>query len=136
MSFRRASWPDDVDLLLRWRNEDEQKAIEGGWYDGALTTPREHRQWWTRTHSGASVKILIWRNRRVDSGMIRVDSNGELAFHGDLVEMTNERMLGKLARDHGGRLKATIDTADTERGDALLASGFVEMPARFFRYRP
>ncbi len=42
----------------------------------------------------------------------------------------------KLAAEHGGRLKVTVDAGNEWASKALLRAGFVEFPVKFYAYRP
>lgn len=122
----------DLDLLLRWRNEDEQKGIDGGWYKGQLTTRAEHQQWFIPNQE----RIAIWVEQEA-VGMVRIESDGSIAFHApEGVAVRMLRATHPLCGRYGGRLKAVVDEADTERQVALERAGFTEFPAKFYAYKP
>lgn len=120
---------DDAELLYVWR----MKAEEADVYEGS-TTFDEHLDWLRARLDNPLVHVLIWGN---DQGMVRIDSNGEVAFHasdtGTAVAML--RAIGEYAAAYGGRLKATVDQRDW-RGTCLVQAGFDVYPATFLCLRP
>ncbi len=113
-------------------------AIFGGWYEGRHTSFSEHRSWYSRNRK----RVLLWVESGIRCGMVRVDSNGELAFYvskgfrGDGVERRMLEATHSLAGQFGGRLKATVDEGNTWAWQALKEAGFREYPVRFLAYKP
>ncbi len=134
MSFRPAT-ARDADFFYYWRRRDESAGIRGGWYGGALTERDEHARWYAdRLHKA---RLLVWEKPSGPLGVARIDTNGEVAF--SVEPRWAVTMLADLlwfAQTYGGRLKATVDSGDTVRVEALEAAGFCEYEARFFAYRP
>lgn len=130
MSFRPATI-DDAELLFVWRMKDEQAV--------AYARPSnfdEHLDWLRDRLNNRLVHVLIWEQHGKPVGTVRIDSNGELAFHSELddpVPMINA--VHDYARLYGGRLKATTDRSDP-KFLSLLGSGFVEYPAKSLVLKP
>lgn len=141
MTFRPATLAD-TDTLYRWRLEAEDEAAAGGWWQGQPTTVDRHLHWLIDRVTNRLVQVLIWEEKGKPVGMVRIDSNGELAYHvpaehrGRGVE---QRMLAAAVKHtdmYGGRLKAVIDEDDVERTNVLLAAGFRKYPAVFLAHKP
>lgn len=127
MSFRAATL-DDVEQFWFWRQMAEGKP----WYEGKTTTRAQHGKWFA--HRLGHITLLVWDDDHIGgSGVVRVDSNSELAF-----DATHPRSMLEafLAQWKGGRLKATVDQGDSVKALALSEAGFGEYPVRFFCYRP
>lgn len=133
MTFRPATI-HDAPLLHQWRFQAESQP----WYHGQRTTYEQHLNWLRPRINNPLVDVLIWLEDGDPAGMVRIESNGELAFHVD----TDEIAVGMLratevyARNHGGRLKATVDLDDVDADAALHDAGFVRYPATFFAWKP
>jgi len=132
MSFRRAT-PADEDFFWQWREAAEAQP----WYEGRGTTRAEHHAWFVDRLS--RITMLVWE--RMDYGgpvgIVRIDSNGELAFEASHLLMP--AMLRELlphATYYGGRFKVTLDKDDKAKAKALKQAGFREYPVKFFCYRP
>jgi hypothetical protein len=127
MTFRPAT-VHDADHFWQWRQQAEQAP----WYIGQRTTYDTHLEWFLNRLS--KITLLIWESL-LGTGIVRIESNGELAF-----DATNPRaMLEELlpyAEMYGGRLKVTVDDGDTVKQRALEQAGFVEYPVKFYAYRP
>jgi len=76
VSFREATI-HDADLLYRWRIIDESRPH----YAGTPTSFIAHRQWLYSRLAMAGVRIRVWMEGGTPAGMVRIDSNGELAFY-------------------------------------------------------
>ena len=133
MSFRPATY-DDAPLLLGWRHADEH----ANWYEGHNTDVAAHVHWLTLRLQSPLVKLLIWAENGCDIGMVRIDSNGELAFHCDnddacvrMIQATHA-----YAGDYGGRLKASVDTGNERAWQMLAQAGYSEHPTRFLCFKP
>lgn len=127
----------DAALLYWWRRQAEQKP----WYNGQPLTRERHMQWLQERLDNPLVEILIWQERGHPAGMVRIDSNGELAFHvdQDAPAGTTRRMLHAAthyADQHGGRLKVTLDQANHTQRDQLLQAGFARYPAVLLAWKP
>lgn len=126
----------DAALLYLWRRQAEHAA----WYHGPGTRRAEHWHWLKTRLQNPLISILIWPSQGRPHGMVRIDSNGELAFHvaDDAPDGTAQRMLQAAtayAGEHGGRLKVTLDQANQQQRDQLLAAGFREYPAVFLAWK-
>ncbi len=129
MSFRPAT-ADDEEFFWAWRQQAEQAA----WYEGPPTDRDEHHAWFEDRVS--RVMLLVWLYKGKRTGIVRAESNGEIAF--DTSPKLAVAMLEEFrpyAAWYDGRLKATVDRGDP-KGDALEQAGFTESPVRFFTYRP
>jgi hypothetical protein len=124
-AIRRPATRADAALLYAWRIEDEQ----GDWYDQPHTSYPDHVQWLNARINNPLINIWIWEADDQPVGMVRIDSNGELAFHGD------DLMLRAAISAYGGRLKATVDEADP-RVQTLEKAGFVRYPAVALTAKP
>ncbi len=129
--FRPAT-VDDEEFFWYWRERSER----AHWYDGPKTTREQHGDWFRDRLD--RVTLLVWE--RTDyggpSGVVRVDSNGELAFdaHPSLTVWMLEEL--KPLASELGRFKVTVDRGDKAKARALEDAGFREAPVRFFGYRP
>lgn len=121
MTFRPATLMD-AGWLYNLRCEDEA----GAWYDSNRTDYGQHIDWLGARLRNPLVQLLVWND---GEGMARIDSNGELSFHGPV------EMIRDLIASYGGRLKATIDYGDP-KADILAAAGFEVYPATFLAYKP
>lgn len=131
MTFRDAT-PADADLLYDWRQADLRAA---GLEPQALSF-EAHRDWLWMRSANPLVRVLIWEQEGVPLGMVRLDSNGELAFHAE-PECDAAAMLRAalpLADVYGGRLKVTLDASDPKVA-LLKAAGFSSFPATALVYR-
>lgn len=133
MSRLRRATVDDALLLYTWRCRAEQAP----WYEGKPTSWEEHRDWFSKRLIDPLVRLLIWEHNRDPLGVIRIDSNGELAYYAD-----NSRDAAPMiqaatsyAREYGGRLKITLDVDDTEGLEALAGAGFKTYPSRSMIYQ-
>jgi hypothetical protein len=134
MTFRQAT-VDDEELFWYWRNQNEQNGRAGGWWPHAFTTREQHCDWYLSRLG--RITLLVWEPDGHPEGIVRVDSNGELAFDardGLAAAMLEE--LRPLAEQYNGRLKAVVDIGNTAASRALHAAGFREHPVRFYTYRP
>jgi len=131
VSFRNATL-DDAPILYSWRRQAESKR----WYKGRKTTAAAHLDWLARRLNNPLVRILIWQNGVTPAGMVRIDSNGEIAFHA-VDDDTAVRMLKAThvyASQYGGRLKATVDRGNPDR-KLLAHAGYRDYPAAFMAYK-
>jgi len=112
----------DADLLYEWRVRREGH----GWYGSEPTKYEAHRAWLEARLENPLVYVLIWND---GEGMIRIDSNGELAFEGPL------EMVRELQSWWRGKLKATVDVGD-DSGLVLAAAGFRPSAVDFYSWRP
>ena len=131
MSFRPAT-PVDTALLFAWRRQAEHAS----WYQGKRIRAKDHCEWLQARLDNPLVKVLVWQEDG-PVGMVRIDSNGELAFH-CADNQACVRMLQaarEYAADYGGRLKAAVDSEDVRSWEMLARAGFVEYPARFLVYK-
>lgn len=133
MTFRPATY-DDAALLLRWRRADENN----GWYEGHNTAIEEHVRWLALRLKSPLVKLLIWEEHGKPVDTVRIDSNGEVAFHceNDKAAVRMLHATRDYAKDYGGRLKATVDTGNSRSWELLARAGFTEHPCRFLAYKP
>jgi hypothetical protein len=130
MTFRPATI-DDEDFFWYWR----ERAEFAYWYGGAKTTREQHGEWF-RTRLDR-ITMLVWeRPDRGPAGIVRVESNGELAFDAQPSLMVRLLEEFKPYASDFGRFKVTVDDGDKTKARALKAAGFVESPVRFFCYRP
>lgn len=120
---------DDAALLYAWRLAAEQAE----WWQGAPVSFREHSAWLRARIDNPLVKVLIWEVDGQPTGTVRIDSGGELALHGGDQAMLEAACA--YASEYGGRLKATVDEADTETVVRLLRAGFDVYPVTFMAYR-
>jgi RimJ/RimL family protein N-acetyltransferase len=136
VSFRPAAI-SDAPLLYRWR----QQAEEAAFWRGDPVDYQAHLRWLARRVDHPLVRLLIWEDDGEPVGpvgTVRIDSNGELAFHAE-TDAAAHRMLDaahQYAADHGGRLKASVDQADREKIRQLQQAGFEKYPVVFLAYRP
>lgn len=129
MTFRPAT-ADDEGFFYFWREAAEQRY----WYAGRRTSRHEHTQWF-QARLGR-ITMLVWEHANEPHGVVRIDTNGEVAFHGTptlMAEMLEE--LKPYAAEYGGRLKVTLDRQDKASGRALEEAGYSEYPVRFFAYK-
>ncbi len=131
MTFRAATRLD-IDLLHGWRTVAERKP----WYVGKVTLKASHMSWLLPRLRDSLVQVRIWEELGEPVGMVRVDSNGELAFHANSSKVAARMLKAALpySKLHG-RLKAAVDPEDVEKCGQLLMAGFVECPVRFFVYK-
>lgn len=127
MSFRPATL-EDADQLFFWRLRD----LAGLGFQGKMPSLEAHHHWLTDRIRNPLVRLLIWEDDDVPSGAVRVDSNGEFAFHGDDPDMLQAATW--LAALYGGRLKATLDAHDPKQA-LLEQAGFTGYPASALIYR-
>ena len=129
--FRPATL-DDTGRLYRWRLEDELAADYP-----AATTFNDHHRWLCARIANPLVRLLVWEHDGKPTGMVRVDSNGELAYHSTDSAQTEPMLRAALeyAAWYGGRLKATLDADDLKTTD-LRDTGFTSYPAVALIYRP
>lgn len=120
MSFRDATLMDCGWVYLL-RIQDEA----GCWYTAPETRYDDHVAWFAARLRNPLVRLLVWND---GEGFCRVDSNGELAFHGP------PEMLKDLAGSYEGRLKVTVD-ADDPKVSVLRRAGFETYPAFSFVHR-
>ncbi len=134
MTFRPATI-HDAPLLHQWRFQAESQP----WYHGHRTTYEQHLNWLRPRINNPLVHLLIWLENSEPAGMVRIESNGELAFHVDtddeLAAVNMLRAATHYARDHGGRLKACYDQADLRTTMRLTAAGFKDYPASFCAFK-
>lgn len=129
MTFRPATLEDE-EFFWYWREAAERRH----WYEGRVTTRAEHGRWF-RARIGR-LTMLVWEMLGVSEGVVRIDSNGEVAFHANpslMAEMLEE--LKPYAAEYGGRLKVTVDKQDRASERALQEAGFTEFPVTFFAYK-
>lgn len=129
MSFRPAT-SDDADFFWYWR----ERAESADWYIAAKTAYEDHVEWFLERLG--RIQLLVWNYEGRPAGAVRIDSNGEVAFHCN--PLLGARLLGELktyAKVHG-RLKVTVDEADRASAKALRDAGFRQYPVKFFCYRP
>lgn len=107
------------------------------WYSRDTTTRADHLAWLEARLANPLVKILVWEGDRGPLGMVRIDSNGEVAFHADnpvdAIEML--RAAHQYAAEYGGRLKISVDQADRESIRLLQAARFELCPVKFLCYQ-
>ncbi len=132
--FRQAKLAD-APLLLAWRKQAEQ----ADHWTGTPVTPTRHLAWLRARVANPVIQLLIWEENGKPAGMVRIDSNGELAFHAQ-TDATAVAMLQAAARrymgEYGGRLKASVDETDTRTWRLLEQAGFVTHPdVRFLTCR-
>ncbi len=129
MSLRPATLRDAT-LLYTWRQQDEARGHHHGYRQGPTINRAEHNLWLAARLDNPLVRLLIWELQGNPAGVVRIDSNGELAFYGGDPDMLTA---AKTFRPfYGNRLKATVDRDDDLRCELLLAAGYTEWPARFF----
>jgi hypothetical protein len=131
MSFRPATHGDAF-ILYAWRARDEA----GNDYP-RRTTLEQHQAWLDDRIGCPLVDVLIWEERGWPTGMVRIDSNGELAFNAETDQTAHDMLSAALhhAGRYGGRLKATLDTGDP-KALQLERAGFQAHPSIFLAYRP
>jgi hypothetical protein len=120
---------DDAALLYDWRCSSESVP----WWNGKPVSFFEHKAWLEQRISDSLVKVLVWEDAGEPAGMVRIDSNGEVAFYGGSPGMLEA--LHPYAAEYGGRLKVTLDEDDIGGAAVLRNAGFVEYPARFLAYK-
>jgi len=133
MSFRNATI-DDAPLIYRWREREERQT----WWNGKPISYRSHTTWLRARLQNPLIKLRIWEENNQPVGMIRIDSNGEIAFHAINHDVAT-RMLHashEYADEYGRRLKALLDEADREKIRALQEAGFTSSPVTYLDYRP
>lgn len=134
MTFRPATLAD-TDLLYRWRLEDEARGTREGWRRGTETAAGDHEDWLIRRLANPLVHILIWEDCGEPIGTLRIDSNGEVAWHGSRASAMLKAAAEAYADQYGGRLKAVIDHGDTTRYTDLTGAAWNESPVNFFTGR-
>ena len=118
-TFRDATM-DDAGLLYSWRVVSEMSP----WYEGRRTSFQEHLDWLEPRIASPLVHILIWG---YNEGLVRIDSNGELTFHGGTPGMLEAATVYAFA--YGGRLKVTLDLEESAKRVRLYEVGFKSYPA-------
>ena len=132
MSYRPAT-PDDAALIYRIRREAENQP----WYQPQPTDWDNHLRWLEQRLNNPLITLLIWEEFHHPLGVLRIDSNGELTHHA-YDDNTAHRMLTAAtpyATNHGGRLKAALDT-DDPRWLQFTRAGWHHYPSRTLIYRP
>lgn len=132
MTFRQATL-EDATTLYHWRLQDEQEP----WWQGQPVTADQHRRWLTERINTPLVTILIWHENEQPAGTIRIDSNGELAYHATNPHAAVQMLTAarQYASRYGGRLKATVDQSDRTRIEQLRQAGFERYPTQFLAWR-
>jgi len=133
MSFRQAR-RSDTRQLYEWRLQDEAQR----WYEGRSITYETHARWVEQRLRNPLVRILIWEDDNTPTGMVRIDSNGELTFHArdDATAIRMLKATRVYANENGGRLKATLDTSNIHARKLLARAGFQEYQTTFLAYKP
>lgn len=129
--FRTATLADAMPTY-EWRLAAEGQDV----YEGRATKLEGHISWLLSRIRNPLVKLLIWEEGGKSVGMVRIDSNGELAFHADDDEAAVRmlRTAQAFADEYGGRLKATVDATDP-KWELLVRAGYGEYPARSVVYK-
>lgn len=130
----RAADMRDAPLLLSWRKQAER----ADFWQGVPVSATGHLAWLRARVANPLVKLLIWQENGEPAGMVRIDSNGELAFHADddKVALRMLKAAQRFAPEYGGRLKANVDEGDKHTWRLLEQAGFATCPAvRFLLYK-
>lgn len=139
MRLRHADY-DDMDLLFRWRQQDE----EGDWWQGDRVTKEKHRGWlMPRLFPVFPALVDLWiveMPHRGPVGQVRCDSNGEISISIDKdhrrrgYALRALKLATELAFKKHGRVKACVDASNLPALELFEKAGYVRKDVVFFRY--
>lgn len=86
----------DRDVVLRWRNHPEVRAVSLTQHE---ITPQEHAAWWGRTQLDSSSRVFIYERRGIPSGVVTffdldgTNASGSWGYYVDLVGLQESGQL-------------------------------------------
>jgi UDP-4-amino-4,6-dideoxy-N-acetyl-beta-L-altrosamine N-acetyltransferase len=136
----------DVEIIRGWRNHPKTR---GASIYTAFITPEGHAQWWAKVQSDPSRRVLIFRYRGHDCGVVTFNDHDEVAgtaewgffLDVDGLEARGELLAARMELEKASVAYAFDDMKLTSVGGRTLAwnkqvialhrrFGFVEVPAR------
>jgi UDP-4-amino-4,6-dideoxy-N-acetyl-beta-L-altrosamine N-acetyltransferase len=136
----------DVEIIRRWRNHPKTR---GASIYTAFITPEGHAQWWAKVQSDPSRRVLIFRYRGHDCGVVTFNDHDEVAgtaewgffLDVDGLEARGELLAAWMELEKASVTYAFDDMKLASVGGRTLAwnkqvialhrrFGFVEVPAR------